>query len=228
MLPEYLPFKYTSFPVNAARQTYRLTTALATALQAAADAHRTGQLPPILTFQSLVDTTVRSDAVVHELYDRLDAGSELVLFDVNRQSQITTFFRAGAEGELPAPPRPYRLTVVTNAASTTLEVVERSTVAGGRPPVVRPLGLAWPPTVFSLTHIALPFPQSDSGLRHRRARCGVDRPAPGRPGTARRAPAADRPGRAVHAPVVQPVLPVSRDAPARVADSLKSRKGLQS
>ena len=161
MLPEYLPFKYTSFPVNAARQTYRLTTALATALQAAADARRIGQLPPILTFQSLVDTTVRSDAVVHELYDRLDAGSELVLFDVNRQSQITTFFRAGAEGELPAPPRPYRLTVVTNAASTTLEVVERSTVAGGRQPVVRPLGLAWPPTVFSLTHIALPFPQSD-------------------------------------------------------------------
>ena len=33
VLPEYLPFKYTSFPVNAGRQTYRLTTALSEALE---------------------------------------------------------------------------------------------------------------------------------------------------------------------------------------------------
>ena len=162
VLPEYLPFKYTSFPVNAGRQTYRLTTALSDQLREMAQANKTRELPPILTFQSLVDTTVRTDAVVHELYDRLDGdGSELVLFDVNRQSRIAPFFRTGSAAALPVAPRPYRLTVVTNASPETLDVVEQTTASGGREQVVRPLGLAWPPMVFSLTHIALPFPSSD-------------------------------------------------------------------
>jgi alpha-beta hydrolase superfamily lysophospholipase len=162
VLPEYLPFKYTSFPANAGRQTYRLTTALSAELREAAEAGRIGELPPILTFQSLVDTTVRTDAVVHELYDRLDRdGSELVLFDVNRQSRIATFFRADSTGGVPVPPRPYRLTVVANASPDTLDVVEKTTPPGSRDAVVRPLGLAWPQGVFSLTHIALPFPPSD-------------------------------------------------------------------
>ena len=162
VLPEYLPFKYTSFPVNAGRQTYRLTTALSDQLRQAAESNRIRDLPPILTFQSLVDTTVRTDAVVHELYDRLDRdGSELVLFDVNRQSRIAPFFRADSAGPLPAPPRPYRLTVVTNASPDTLDVVEQTTASGSREMASRPLGLAWPPMVFSLTHIALPFPPSD-------------------------------------------------------------------
>jgi alpha-beta hydrolase superfamily lysophospholipase len=163
VLPEYLPFKYTSFPVNAGRQTYRLTTALSDQLREAAESNRIRDLPPILTFQSLVDTTVRTDAVIHELYDRLDRdGSELVLFDVNRQSRIAPFFRADWADPLPAAARPYRLTVVTNASPDTLDVIEQTTAPGSREMTARPLGLAWPPMVFSLTHIALPFPPSDA------------------------------------------------------------------
>ncbi len=163
VLPEYLPFKYTSFPVNAGRQTYRLTTALSDQLREAAESNRIRDLPPILTFQSLVDTTVRTDAVVHELYDRLDRdGSELVLFDVNRQSRIAPFFRADSANPLPAAARPYRLTVVTNASPDTLDVIEQTTASGSREMTARPMGLAWPPMVFSLTHIALPFPPSDA------------------------------------------------------------------
>jgi len=162
VLPEYLPFKYTSFPVNAGRQTYRLTTTLAKDLAEAAEAGRIRQLPPILTFQSLVDTTVRTDAVIHELYDRLDNdASELVLFDVNRQARIASFFRADAAGPLPASPRGYRLTIVTNASPDTLDVVEQTTAAGSAEATVRPLKLSWPASVFSLTHIALPFPAND-------------------------------------------------------------------
>jgi alpha-beta hydrolase superfamily lysophospholipase len=162
VLPEYLPFKYTSFPVNAARQTYRLTMALSASLEEAAVAGRIRELPPILTFQSLVDTTVSTDAVVHELYDRLDRdGSELVLFDVNRQSRVASFFRSNVAGSWPTLPAAYRLTVVTNASRDTLDVVERTTPAGSRDAAIRPLGLAWPPMVFSLTHIALPFQVTD-------------------------------------------------------------------
>ena len=162
VLPEYLPFKYTSFPVNAAVQTYRLTTALHDELSEAAAAGRIAQLPPILTFQSLVDTTVSTDAVVNDLYARIDRdGSELVLFDVNRQSRIQSFFKRGARATPPTPPKHYRLTLVTNAATDTLEVVERSTPPGATEASVQPLGLSWPPNVFSLTHIALPFSPSD-------------------------------------------------------------------
>ena len=162
VLPEYLPFKYTSFPVNAAEQTYRLTTALDEQLSAAAANGRIRDLPPILTFQSLVDTTVRTDAVVDTLYARLSReGSELVLFDVNRQSRIQSFFRTGASMRIPETAGRYRLTVITNASAATAEVVERSSAAGGPAGPATPLGLSWPQGVFSLTHIALPFAPDD-------------------------------------------------------------------
>lgn len=162
VLPEYLPFKYTSFPVNAAEQTYRLTTALEEQLAVAAASGRIRSLPPILTFQSLVDTTVRTDAVVDSLYSRLSRdGSELVLFDVNRQSRIQSFFRTGASMPIPAAPGRYQLTVITNASTATSEVVERSIGAGGVEGPATPLGLSWPQGVFSLTHIALPFAPDD-------------------------------------------------------------------
>ncbi len=173
------------------------------------------ELPPILTFQSLVDTTVRTDAVVHELYDRLDGdGSELVLFDVNRQSRIAPFFRTDSAAALPAALRPYRLTVVTNASPDTLDVVEQTTPSGGREMAVRPLGLAWPPMVFSLTHIALPFPPSDPvfGIGAPGETAGGLRLGALEPRGERRLAA--RAGRAVHAAVVQPVLPVPRGATA--------------
>ena len=162
VLPEYLPFKYTSFPVNAAQQTYRLTTALDGQLARAATSGRIGDLPPILTFQSLVDTTVRTDAVVDTLYARLTRdGSELVLFDVNRQSRIQTFFRHGAQMAIPSTPGRYRLSVVTNASTSSLEVVERTSGPGATGASTTPLALSWPPAVFSLTHIALPFAPDD-------------------------------------------------------------------
>jgi alpha-beta hydrolase superfamily lysophospholipase len=163
VLPEYLPFKYTSFPVNAAEQTHRLTTALEAQLAAAAASGRIRELPPVLTFQSLVDTTVRTDAVVDALYARLmRPGSELVLFDVNRQSRIQSFFRTGASMEIPGVAGRYRLTVITNASPATAEVVARSLEPGASTGPATPLGLSWPQGVFSLTHIALPFAPDDA------------------------------------------------------------------
>ena len=59
-----------------------------------ASSGRLDAIPPILTFQSIVDATVSTPAVVHALYDRLPAnGSELVLFDVNHLSGIDVFMQ---------------------------------------------------------------------------------------------------------------------------------------
>ena len=59
MLPEFNPFKYNSFPVNAARQAHGLTVAMQEADRRATRARGgSPQLPPILTFQSVADFTV--------------------------------------------------------------------------------------------------------------------------------------------------------------------------
>ena len=144
VMPEYIPFKYVSFPVNAATQTAALTEAIRAKTTRAVKTRTIGGLPPILTFVSLVDATVRTDSTVRDLYDRLGSnGSELVVFDVNRSSVVRPFLRRREEGRLdrllPRRPRPYRLTVVTNAAAGTREVVERNVAAGREDAGVRPL-----------------------------------------------------------------------------------------
>lgn len=166
VLPEYIPFKYNSFPVNAARQTLGLTGVLQAEIQKAADAGRIGKLPPILTFQSLEDSTVSTDAIVDKLYDRLTGnGSELVLFDINRTNNLRPFLKSPGDALLTrlsaAGARRYRFTLVANARPDTTEVLAKSFPPGGGPANEQPLGLSWPPQVFSLSHVALPFAPDD-------------------------------------------------------------------
>jgi alpha-beta hydrolase superfamily lysophospholipase len=166
VLPEYNPYKYSSFPANAGLQTYELTRALnAQTARLAADGRLAG-LAPVLAFQSLVDATVSTEAIVHRLYDRLPAnGSELVLFDVNQDDALDPFLKLPEEAlarDLKArTDLTYRLTVVTNARRDTRDVVARSWGPGGSRSGETALGLAWPPDVFSLSHVAIPFPESD-------------------------------------------------------------------
>jgi alpha-beta hydrolase superfamily lysophospholipase len=166
VVPEFNPFKYTSFPANAGFQTFRLTRAIHDDLDRVHASGRAGELPPILTFQSIVDTTVSAPAVVFSLYERLPAnGSELVLFDVNHLSGIDVFVQPadlemGARF-LAAAARPYRRVLITNASADTRDVEARTIEPGGTLPSHTALGLSWPQDVFSLTHIAVPFPIDD-------------------------------------------------------------------
>jgi len=125
------------------------------------------RLPPVLTFQSVVDFTVSTPAILSALYAHLPAnGSELVLFDVNRAAIVGPLMRNAAETVLTRilsdPPRKFRTVIVTNAAADSYDVVERVTEAGTVTDQVRPLDLAFPPGIFSLSHVALPFPMDDS------------------------------------------------------------------
>ena len=93
-MPEYNPFKYNSFPANAALQSWRLSSDVQAQILRVGEAGRLKALPPVLAFQSVVDATVSTDAVVHALFDQLaDNGSELVLFDINRLSGLEPFIR---------------------------------------------------------------------------------------------------------------------------------------
>ena len=166
VMPEYNPFKYNSFPANAGLQSWRLTTTLQAQILRLGKAGRLKDLPPVLAFQSLVDATVSTAAVVHALFDRLDGtGSELVLFDINRLSGMEPFIDPATATILSrltdASPRRYRRALVTNADRDSLEVVERSIGPDRTAIATRSLGLAWPPEMFSLAHIALPFTLDD-------------------------------------------------------------------
>jgi alpha-beta hydrolase superfamily lysophospholipase len=167
VVPEFNPFKYNSFPVNGARQTSLLSDALQQQITRLAGERRLDRLAPLLTFQSVIDFTVSTRAIVSALYAQLPSnGSELVLFDLNRTAKFGQLLRTTSETALsrllPAPPRLFRSTIITNATPDSADVVERVTEAGAVEEQSRALGLAYPPGVFSLSHVALPFPLSDS------------------------------------------------------------------
>ena len=66
MLPEFNPFKYNSFPVNAALQSSLLARSLQQQLTRTTRDDRLVDLPPILTFQSVVDFTTEAGAVTEQ------------------------------------------------------------------------------------------------------------------------------------------------------------------
>ena len=166
VLPEYNPFKYTSFPANAGLQSWRLSSEVQAQILRLGETGRLKDLPPVLTFQSVVDSTVSTTAVVQAMFDQLEAnGSELVLFDINRFSGMEPFINPETATVLSRltdrSARRYGRSLVTNTDRESIEVVERSIRAGQTEILTRPLGLAWQPEMFSLSHIALPFPLDD-------------------------------------------------------------------
>ena len=62
---------------------------------------------------------------------------------------------------LPGGPRPYRTTIVANADDHSNDTIERTTEAGATDEQTRALGLSYPPDMYSLSHLALPFPMDD-------------------------------------------------------------------
>lgn len=166
ILPEYIPFKYDSFPAHAAQQTAELTGAIQSAVRKASEAGTIRGLPPILAFVSLVDSTVETWATIDKLYAYLgENGSELVLFDLNREAVVRAFLRRDYEAAVAAlfrdTTRPYRLSLVTNANPASAEVVDRTAPPHSVDIREMPLDLSWPPQVYSLSHLAVPFRPDD-------------------------------------------------------------------
>jgi len=165
VLPEFNPFKYNSFPVNAARESYAMTRIVQDELAAHAADQTLDKLPPILTFQSLVDWTIDMPSVVTRLYDKLPAnGSELVLFDMNRDAIFAPLLTPDAAPQLtallPPAPRNYTVTLITNhAGGKTVEA--QTTPSGSSDVTTTPLDLGWPAQVYSVGHVALPYPLTD-------------------------------------------------------------------
>ena len=167
IVPEFNPFKYNSFPISAARQSYELTQELQGRIASAQRDGRLQKLPPILTFHSVLDFTVSTRALINALYDQLPPSkSELVLFDLNRATKLGPLFRRGVAwamaGTLPGEARNYRLTFITNANASSSDMIERVTERNSTEVADRPIGIRYPRDVYSLSHVALPFPTTDT------------------------------------------------------------------
>jgi len=166
LVPEFNPFKYGSFPVNAARQSYELTQIIDRQMLAAVKSGSIARMPPLLVFQSVVDSTVAGEAVFQNLFSRLPGnGSEIVLFDVNRAAPLDLLLSPTALGQLermkPTGPQPYRFTFLANEPGNPF-VSEHTRPPSSTAETVRALNIEYPATYFSLSHVALPFPPQDS------------------------------------------------------------------
>ncbi len=163
ILPEIDPFKFTSFPKRAAWELYKISTRTHKQLSQPTEA---AKLPPILTFQSLIDNTISASAIVTNLYNKLPAnGSDLVVYDINRNSTLLHLMK-NVPGDPAnyfesAAPLNFRVTILRNRDRYNLNVESWTLAAGQSVPVIDRTNLDWPIGIYSLSHIALPFPAND-------------------------------------------------------------------
>jgi len=163
VLPEIDPFKFTSFPKRAAWEVHKISSRVHDALK---DPIAAGRMPPVLTFQSVVDNTVGSDAIVTTLYDRLPAnGSELVLYDVNRNSTMLHLMKTRpmepVEYFTARAPQDFGVTMLKNRDPSINAIDSHRLAAGDTEVLVEMTKLEWPLEIYSLSHIAIPFRPDD-------------------------------------------------------------------
>ena len=163
ILPEIDPFKFTSFPMRAGWEIYKVSRRLHKQLGQAA---KVAKLPPILTFQSVVDNTVTASAIVTNLYDKLPAnGSDLVVYDVNRSSTVLHLMKNLPENPVgyfeSVAPLNFGVTVLGNRSRQGREVDTAVLAAGTRNAVVKETEYQWPLGIYSMSHIAVPFRTDD-------------------------------------------------------------------
>ncbi|MGI9304555.1 MAG: alpha/beta hydrolase, partial [Gammaproteobacteria bacterium] len=164
--PEYEPFKYTSFAKQAGHLVYVIASGNQSRLDSLKSTDRWRDFPPVITFQSVVDGTVSVPAVL-DLHQALPSGrSQLVLFDVNRNSIYSPFLRNDGSDVLRRMAEEdwsgVDVTIVRNQKADDRSVVanRRCSDSAGCP-ALTPLESQWPRNVFSLSHVAIPFPPDD-------------------------------------------------------------------
>jgi alpha-beta hydrolase superfamily lysophospholipase len=165
--PEFDPYKYNSFATNAGEQVHRLTRSVNRRLERHARSSTAGTFPPTLVLKSNADATVSTDAVVDRLLRLLEPDRhELVLFDVNRlaaKSVLKVYDPRALDTRVMGDPTlPFAVVLVTNENDDSPAVVARRQPAfSAEIAAEQPLGLDWPSSTLSLSHVALPIPPDD-------------------------------------------------------------------
>lgn len=166
VLPEYDPYKFNSFAVNAGNVAYQITSQIQQKLTSLNNEGKLKNLPPILAFTSAVDATVSTPDLVSGLFARLPTGGhELVLFDINHQADIKPLMKWNPAVIVKTlqenPDYSFTLSLVTNRDGQNQTVNVHTRHPGNTQITDSILELQWPKDIFSLSHVALPFPEND-------------------------------------------------------------------
>ena len=110
--------------------------------------------------------TVTGCANFSKIDKPLSQCNELVVFDVNRSDQATAFYPAGDAATLDALEKradlACRLTIIAIATPDSSTVARRSKAPRSPDVDILSLGMVWPSNVYSLAHVAIPFPPDDA------------------------------------------------------------------
>ncbi len=164
--PEFDPYKYTSFAVNAGDLMYRLTLEISTKMDKLEAQERNDEFPNIQVFLSIMDATISVSAVKNHLLDRVkNVNNEVVLFDINRNNNVIPFLKHDPIERITAlmnhPDLGFSISLISNESTDSLGLLETNKNPDNIKHT-RKLDLAWPVDVYSLSHVAMPFPTTDS------------------------------------------------------------------
>lgn len=167
ILPEFDPYRYKSFAVNAGDQIYRLTLQIDRMINRLDNDEGIHGFPQVIAFQSVVDATVSTPDLVSGLFDHLaDEGHELVLFDINRFAEVEPVLvqnpEAATRALLENRTLPFTLTLLSNTSAETSHLSIRQKPANSDAVTEAASDLEWPDGIFALSHSSIPFPPDDS------------------------------------------------------------------
>jgi len=166
--PEYDPFKYGSFAVNAGNQVYLVCNEVQKQLNAyEKNSKNKKPLPPIISFASIVDSTVVVKNTIDNLYKRFSGENNhtLVLFDINHDFTSHRLIKHSVDSALQklreTPENMhYRFDLISDINATDRSLMQ-ITSRNGKKETRKKLDLYWPKQLYSLSHLAMPISNND-------------------------------------------------------------------
>ena len=162
LLPEFDPYKYGSFAVNAGDQVYRLSKEVQKQFDALETQITQKVFPPVLSFSSILDSTVSVPVTVDKLYNRLPEGKHtLVLFDINHHFSRNHLVKSSVLKniaklrDIPTHEN-YNFELITNEESPNNNLEQ---IVNHNTP--KRLHYSWPKGLYSLSHLAMPMSEDD-------------------------------------------------------------------
>ena len=161
VLPEYDPFKYGSFSINAADQVYQLCKTVQKEFDNLKETQKKN-FPSVLAFASIVDATVSIPDIITGLYERLpQKDNTLLLFDINNKFSHYMLIKAHILDSINTlrntnSNKNYTFELISdmNSSNNNVQLIKNNKV-------IQDSNQTWPLGMYSLSHVALPFSSND-------------------------------------------------------------------
>jgi esterase/lipase len=161
--PEIDPYKFTSFPKNPGREIFELSRSVNKQIKQLNKSDRS--FPGVISFQSIVDDTVDAKSILNFISKLPGKNHEVVVYDVNQNEAIVEILKKKPDNLIEImnkeSPFKFKISLITNRSQggDLMRLVELE--ANSRELTDSNLNFEWPDEIYSLSHIAIPFPPTD-------------------------------------------------------------------